>query len=570
MPFVSPTFASLVDGITSLVTQKAAAFRPGGAQPGEIYTVVCDRDAGDIVHRYFYRCLNNATFELLGEPAGDWQPQSSDSSPQRSSVSFVIDPNGQYIHAVTTVDYLVGGGIYNHVLYYGLLDLDDIQSGWTDTVLDEYSNTETTGYINPDIIIDHRPTGDKKPIIVSKKVGATENTVWTFWYGADPGTLNIVQIDGDQTPNGLVSIVDDPNSDYFYVHAGLNLTAYLYRLLFDENGIAQIPELNSWTDPFESELPDANVQTGSGDVGILQSSAGVRFRMFQNDSMTDIETVEAATTAVNSNGLCFRGGQWHAVLSTVPSGNDSLHWFLRSSGGSWEEQDMGGGQPGSSVWLYFGITGFENNPVPRGAYEFGCLIVEYGSPTSNAKYFHIDQWEPYLPPPPTNNHWDKGELLGGTLFDFDLDTNAPAKVSGNVNLKIMDIVEVEDAIIHTDQNEFFEWKQDFYKEWRDDDTYDNVSLIITFPAYPRDNDFLKLCQGILVEWVATGDNSIYVTVTNEKNQFKPILLTNDDNGKPINFSFGGRYFKSMVMELSADRLSLRKFAIWGQTLGSVV
>jgi hypothetical protein len=553
--FVSNQYQTLITQSGNKIFQKNAAFRYGETPPGQIYTFVTDIDASDNVHRYMHMSEDNATFELvldwvLGSGNLDSDLTDVESRGSAPSVSFVIESGGRYMHAVSEFDYNLGGGIYRHMLIYRRFDLDDL-SVVDQTIIGDFSNTNLLGWKTPDIILDHRTGSDKKPIVVTRKApdSGTDQS-WIFWYDT-ANVLQSRQINGSVTPQDDVSIAGEEDHDRFYVHANYGSGSRLYRMFYLASGVPIIPDENNF-----EPLPDGSVGMtgaqmafGGGSLGFIGTVGGsLSFREYKNEALTDIETITANAEAQGCGG-CWRGNKWQVIAGKT--GSDFLHWFRREGEDDWADMALPV-QPGQGEWNEVAVTMLEHNPSPRGGDEFGAMIIEN---VANVKYVHIFE----------------GAVATGTVFGFDVDSDAATIVSGNARFVPTYVEDVNNEVLFTDEKEFMLPSTD-YKEWFDGTDYDNHAFLVTLKAIDGGSTFLKQAGGLIVEWDGTvdADSYLYVQLVNEKGDMKELQLTQDDNGKPQKFVFWGRYFIPTIFESSQYKFTLKRFELWGKSFGGKI
>lgn len=573
MSFVAPAFHTFLIEPFNLVTQKAVAFRANTTPPGEIYAFLTDRGANYIPQRFLYKCSNNATFSLADEWSPGSPPAGLDAdSDIKTQVSFVIDDAGQYLHAVTHVF-----EVADVKLYYERLDLNTMtwsgeielmaHGGWPGVSLEIFKSY--------DIILDRQGLGWQKPVIVTQKLNESTQAYECFviWWD-EVNSLQTRKISGSVTPTGAISITNCFNTNCCFIHAGLNTASYLYFIEFSPYGNPIIPNLNN----FEPEpagdvaLPGAQVVGAGGTtLGFLgKSGTTLKFRKYANGALTELEPVEELPTGSDSFGLCLRLGGWHALYGKSTTAD--LVWKERDNDtGDWLDKGFSV-PPGIGRWFYVGSTWDSNNPLPRAENEFGALIYEEESGV--ARYVHIDDWEPGGVPSGYGGHWPHGMILGSKVFAFDLDTNAPMIVTGNENMRFMDVLRIENDVVFTDQHEFFKFfHSDLgnFKQWKDSSNYDNCDFLIHLRAIDGGNSFWKQANGAIVEWNSVGlddPDLLKLEIYNDKGDSIVKFLSAADNRKPIRFSLYGKYFIPIISESSQNKFTLRRFEIWGRYYGA--
>jgi len=550
----STQIATTITAGLSFPHQHSCAFEPDS---GNIWIAYVERDAAEVLHRRFFRCTNDNEFTEMA----DWIISETDGYDTVDggdgfalpSLSFVIDPAGHYLYAVTDAKFSVGSEIYLDYLVYSRLNLQDIASGFEEpTQLDYLHNTVTMRIFNNyDIILDHRPSGSERPMVAATKynTGLAVHRGRFYWYGGTNNELVQTWVEGS---NGYLdndfALVDDRVGDAWYLHGSLDDTSYAYKGSFQWGNGAPFVWIEEYFDGIEVNLPGADMALGEGMVGLLAyDDANLKFATFDGATVSDIEEVTGASVGINNGAwsICYRYGYWHVLYGS----DDDLKYKLRSPQGSWS---VGGGtiSCGSGEWYYIGITN-SPNVNPRDEYEFGCVMLSNAFTDSPVWYQHIDDWYSAIVLP-TDNYWAYGALLGSELFGCDVETDAMTSLAGNSRYRIMATEELDGRALFTDQSEIMELGDTFteYLTSLEQPGYTNRVFEIELPPRRRLGNSWKLCNQVEISYEMSNPayQTAYLYVVNENGEQVTITLDGTNSGKSIDIILYGREFFAKVVD----------------------
>lgn len=531
----------------SLPHQHVCAFEPSS---GFIWIAFVDRDASGVIHRYFYRSTDDSSFTQMA----DWQIGDAGDdldSFDPPTLSFVIDAEGGYIYAVTDTKQYTGHSYIDN-LYYGRLDLRDIASGFQIAIQIDTKTTDNELvriFQNYDIILDHRPQRQEKPVIAATKlnIATSNNEGKLYWTGANGSPVTTDISTGTTFLDNKLSLVDDRTNDYWYIHGSRISTSYAYRGGFQANGAPYVWVSGSF-DGVEVGLPGADMALGEGMVGILTYKAGIlQFATFDGTDVSTIEELTEASQTIETGAysICYRAGYWHSLFGT----GGELVYKVRSPQGIWA---IGNGTiilP-SGTWTFIGISN-PPNVYPRDEYEFGAVMVKFGGATYPVVHKHIDDWfdAPVLP---TGNYWKYGDLTGSKCFGVDVETDAITELTGNSRLRIIDTVEFEGDVLFSDQKIIMQFKENFYKEYLDanEPGYTNREFLIELPPRRRLGNAWKCCNRVQSEYEmgGLGFQISYLDVVNEDGDIVTVELDGTNSMKPVDILLWGRQFNAILRD----------------------
>ncbi len=545
--------------------QKVANFQPLTTPPGDIIVVVPSKDDLELMlHRKFYECVDESTFGIIT----DWSTASAggagDISPRLCNVSFVIEPGGRYLHAVSYSDvWNEASDDYTHNLIYRKYDIQEDVWG-TEISLDTYINdSQTVGFEAPDIILDNRTHDDPQPIIVTQKKRLTlEDETWAHWKDYN-GVWQSRQIRGEYDTNGAAGIVKIPDDGFFYITATHDSTSYLYQIPWMEWGGASMPAPNMWVSTAEVSIPDPSISAGNapGTLGFVGlSSSQLVFRKYSGNTISEEEIISNLSAMTYGWGICYRNNIWRVFQGLQPTQGSELKYYERDDANeAWIDTTIpGSANPGTGLWSYLGITLQRDVPTPRTPHDFGCLMIDVTDDDQyQVQYIHIgEEWEQTLLPPIEN-----------AFFAFDIDDDKATLLSHNTNMNVMDVVRADDVLLFTNQVNLLQSAEHF-KEWSAPDVYDNRACEVKLGAMGRANPYPKMCYEAVIDFtLATGATLLFYLI-NDEGDFWFQSLSADDSNKTIYPLLTGRYFIPMLVESSQAEFTFRSIHLVGKFHGA--
>jgi hypothetical protein len=429
--------------------------------------------------------------------------------------------------------------------------------------------------------MDRRVGQDIRPVIVARKLLDDNSTseVWWFSFNAAGVVTDRVISGSDVTPTGNPSIVLGDNDDFCYLHvtestANGETNSVLYKIPLDSGGIPIVPAEGMWT-PLDASIGMANadIAVGGSNIGLLgtdPTTGNLIFKLWDGASIGDSEDVHTGSEQLNDNGfgLTYKSGVWHSVFGF--NGSRIVRYKVRDEEGTptWVT-GSGTISIAEGDYAFFGITNKENNPGPRQPYEFGVTVVdETGGDPYTVKYIHFADWFPGVQAT-GDNYWDKGELYISKHFGFDIVEGNPTQLPGNANKKIMDIINVLDFDLFTDQAKFMVFNNT-YKEWVIGETYDNKNFYIQLPFTDGGNRFWKMIEKTILDYVIESDNEVRLWIFNEKNDSTDMITLDKDNVLvPAWTMLPGRRFTAIIEESSQDYFALQFAEMRGKYTGAM-
>jgi hypothetical protein len=563
--------------------QKTTEFRPGTSH---LYQLVCDVDnlSGPIPikHRLFKRCVNGATFEAFSGNA--WAPHKDglgDTSTGKSTTaSFVFSEDGQYIYIVGTTaeEAIPGAGVVGYGLYIGRLDLE---TGTWSQAVDGYANVhmllswhETLVYDYPDIELDPRGY----PMVVSEGHLMTSPAVrcaFLLWYDTH-GALkkNIIGQRGE-LPYNCGSIAKQGSQVVIHVDMnGLpanNEVGYLYTFPCI-SGVPNPPADRNWNPLAATRLWNAMLclsDTGIGLVGRYDCGSTLAFSLWQDNQFTTDSTLPAlhtnGETDANVYALTWREGKFIVVFFDDAN---ALYYIINQGDGTWlYGATIPTGLPGAvQNWGYFGITR-KPNPAQVDPQLFAFCLNEvdqaFYTPDYTMWLVRIADWDH---PVPEATFWPTGRILSSKIFGVDIKNGSTQIVTGNSNLKIMDVLEVEKSVVFVNNNLFLEFTDEF-REYLDENTSTGKRLYLVLGSYDAGHSYLKLCEYLIFDGEIADGESVTVTVGNDLGESAQIVVTKDLIGVPQGVYLGGRWFNATCEENSQSESGFGSIEIGGQWMG---
>lgn len=554
MPTIRPDIASTVNfDSLSPPTAKTLAFRP---DTNELWALVSGIATDGSVHRIFYRSIGGAAFSSVT----NWNPFNY--TPVTSSKpysAFAFRDDAKYLFCATVSEELEGGATSHYYLYVGFYNVSDENNTTyppgTWYTLHEEEHTAAWHFV--DLALSGSSSNDQYPMVV---VG-NDSQVRFYWRDSLYYWRNEQIQDGSYRPTGKASILNH-NGQNVIIHATEDTSSYLYTFPMIA-GAPEPPGFMEWS-PTEAsvDMPNAQIALGENGLGILtDQNSDLEFRIWPFDpgGLSDVETASSLNPNEFAYGLCFRGGQWHAVVAEGSTG-DIVH-RRRNNEGEWSTHAHYHTQ---SNWKHFGMTTILDNPPLWDENDFAVCVLDDGS--FNYDAIIVDDWFTSIVQGGLN-YWEYGNLLGSTLFGFSSDTGAVEKeTSLTAFLRMIDVIEIEDHTVFSRGSNVTGWAEGnffcypaHFKDWYAPGTvgmYANKIFILTTGAVDYGSSYRKYARELIADLDIDEDQQVLITVISDTGT-RILTVDYSNTGKPLRLNLAGRWFKVHIYESSTSDVGVR-------------